>query len=84
MTQQVFPIGIIPFPGAPNSSGFNLDRDSIIQGTNDRDFKFRVHFAEPLRVQGLKETFSWGKYWAVKLPKVVIFLDASDNRRRRF
>jgi hypothetical protein len=34
--------------------GFDLDRDSQIQGTNDRDLKFRVHFAEPLQIQGLK------------------------------
>jgi hypothetical protein len=35
-------------------SGFNLDRDSIVQGTNDKDSKFRVHLGEPLQVQGLK------------------------------
>jgi hypothetical protein len=40
------------------ASGFNLDRDAIVQGANDRDSKFRVHFGEPLRVQGLKLTFS--------------------------
>jgi hypothetical protein len=38
--------------------GFDLDRDSIVQGTNHRDSEFRVHFIEPLRVQGSKWTFS--------------------------
>ena len=29
-------------------TGFDLDRDFIIQGANDRDFDFRVHFARPI------------------------------------
>jgi hypothetical protein len=28
--------------------GFDLDRDSQVQGSNDRDLKFRIHFIEPL------------------------------------
>ena len=35
-------------------SRFDLDRDCIVQGAIDRDFDLRVHFAKPLRVQGLK------------------------------
>jgi hypothetical protein len=42
------------FPTCQTAPGFNLDRDSIVQGTNDRDSKFRVYFVEPLQVQGLK------------------------------
>jgi hypothetical protein len=38
--------------------GFDLDRDCKVQGINDRDLKFKVHFAKPLRIQGLKWTFS--------------------------
>lgn len=36
----------------------DLDRDLRVQGTNDRDFEFRVRIAEALPVQGLKWTFS--------------------------
>jgi hypothetical protein len=47
------PVGIIDIPVRQIVSGFNLDRDLQVQGTNDRDLEFRVHFAKPLRVQGL-------------------------------
>jgi hypothetical protein len=40
------------FSALKNTPGFDLDRDLIVQGTNDRDLKLRVHFAEDLRVQG--------------------------------
>jgi hypothetical protein len=40
------------FPVFQTPSGFSLDRDSIIRGINDRDFKLRVHFAKPLQIQG--------------------------------
>ena len=39
--------------------GVDLDRDCIVQGAIDRDFDLRVHFAEPLQIQGLKWTFSY-------------------------
>jgi hypothetical protein len=50
VTQQVFPVGIIPFSSAPNSLGFNLDRDSIMRIQNNKNLKFRVYFAKPLQV----------------------------------
>jgi hypothetical protein len=34
----------------PAVSGFDLDRDSQVQDSNDRDLEFRFHFVEPLRV----------------------------------
>ena len=37
---------------------FSLDRDCIVQGAIDRDFDLAVYFGGPLRVQGLKWTFS--------------------------
>jgi hypothetical protein len=47
--------------GQPSQTalGFNLDWNLIVQGTNDRDLKFRVHLGEPLRVQDLKKTYSF-------------------------
>jgi hypothetical protein len=34
--------------------GFDLDRDCKVQGTNNRDSKFRIHFARPLQIQDLE------------------------------
>lgn len=42
------------FPVCQTALEFNLDRDYIVQGTIDRDLDVEVHFAQPLRVQGLK------------------------------
>ena len=37
-----------------NHSGFNLDRDLLVQDTNDMHLDVEVQIAGPLRVQGLK------------------------------
>jgi hypothetical protein len=42
----------------PAVSGFDLDRDSQVQDSNNRDLKFRIHFVKPLQVQGFEYTFS--------------------------
>jgi hypothetical protein len=48
------PIGIRFFPVCQTAGRFNLDRDSTVQGTNDRDLEFRVYLAKHLQLQGLK------------------------------
>jgi hypothetical protein len=55
--QLVFSTRIILFPVNKIGPGFNLDRDCKVQGTNDSELKFEVHFAKPL--QDLKHTFSF-------------------------
>ena len=56
---QVCALSEIPaIPVIQTTRRFDLDRDCIVQGTIDRDFDLGVRFAERLRVQGLKWTFS--------------------------
>ena len=50
----VRPLRNVRIPAIQTTRRFDLDRDCIVQGAIDRDFDLRVHFAEPLRVQGLK------------------------------
>jgi hypothetical protein len=52
--QYIILVGIVAFPVYQTDPGFALDRDSQVQGTNDSDLKFKIHFAEPLRIQSLK------------------------------
>jgi hypothetical protein len=40
--------GFFLFPVRQAALGFNLDRDSIVQGMNDRDSKFGVYFGKPV------------------------------------
>jgi hypothetical protein len=48
--QQEFQAGILLFPTRQTCIRFDLDRDRIVQGVNNRDLDFRVQTAEPLRV----------------------------------